>query len=695
MSSKEFKELYESSPKIQRLVDIAIKLEGMPRNISTHAAGVVITDKEITEYVPVATSSDVVVTQYDMDTISQLGLLKFDFLALRYLTIIDDTCADIREKHTNFNIDSIPLNDEATFKLISKGNTLGVFQLESNGIRQMLTNLRPENLDDLIAAISLYRPGPMDSIPRYIEARHSPESVTYDIPQLEPILKSTYGCMVYQEQVLRILRELGGFTYGHADLVRRAMSKKKAEIIEAERENFLNGTDARGIDRVLAEELFEDIAAFANYAYNKSHAAAYAIISYRTAYLKTHYTQEYYAALMTSVLGSLPKLGEYIEETRKLNIKVLPPNINESTTYFHADGNGNILYGLLAIKNTGKQAIEAIIRERRNGQFKSFEDFISRMLPSGLINKRLVESLIKAGAFDSLGKYRSQLIASFEKIIELESNKHRSVSDGQIDMFTNFIVRNDADISSFEYPKIEEYSIREKLLLEKEAAGMYLSAHMIDNYDRHLSELEFLRISDILTAEQDEALRHEKAPSVKIAGVITSVSIKTSRKNEKFAFFSIADRTSEIECIVFPTQFSKYSGLIHNEMALYIEGTVSRRDDEDPKIVVNSLYQLVDNDKYQKSSPVESKKPTAAFSTNENVSGKVQPTVVYLRVPSMSCEVFRKLDNLAEIFIGRVELCYYDAERKVYNRKNTGIDLCKTLLAEFISLLGEDNVVVK
>ena len=708
MASKDFRQLYDSSPKIQRLVDIAIKLEGMPRNVSTHAAGVVITDKPVTDYVPVATSSGVVVTQYDMDTVSHLGLLKFDFLALRYLTIIEDTCAEIREKNPEFKIEGISLLDKLTFKLISKGNTMGVFQLESSGIRQMLTNLKPESLDDLIAAISLYRPGPMDSIPQYIERRHDNSKIKYDIPELEPILRSTYGCVVYQEQVLKILRELGGFTYGHADLVRRAMSKKKADLIEAERESFLAGTDRKGIERSKAEKLFEDITAFANYAYNKSHAAAYAVISYRTAYLKAHYPREYYAALMTSVLGNLSKLAEYIEECKKFAINVLPPDINESSVYFHTSSEGNILYGLLAIKNTGRQAIEAIICERQKSRFKSFEDFVCRMMPSGLLNKRLVEALIKAGAFDSLGVYRSRLIASYEKILELEADKRRSNSDGQIDMFTNFIVAAEETQNEYSYPDIPEYPLRELLLLEKEAAGMYLSGHMIDNYSKHVSALNASRIADVISrySDEDQISAHKTEC---IVGVITSVSLKNTKKNEKMAFISIADRSGEIECIIFPAVFNHFSDLIYRDAAIYVEGTPSIREDEDAKILINHIRKLQNNNEFVPLTRIENsatsqsqpqqKTNTVISSPAERSFAKLdqtgEPIVIYLRVPSMQSEEFKRADNLAEIFCGAVPLCYFDNEKHAYIKKNVGISLSDTVLAELIDCLGADNVVVK
>ena len=393
----ELKAIYESSDDAKLLIDTAMQIEGMPRNITVHAAGLVVTDRPVSEYVPLAVSNSAIVTQFDMDTIAKLGLLKFDFLALRYLTIIDDACRYVTETVKDFDITKVPFDDKETYELISSGKTQGVFQLESAGMRQMLTELRPDRFDDIIAAIALYRPGPMDSIPKYIEARHNVDKVTYAHPLLEPILRSTYGCIVYQEQVMSIFREMAGYTYGHADVVRRAMSKKKKDILNAERESFLAGTAKRGIDERLAGQLFDDISAFANYAFNKSHAAAYAVLSYRTAYLKAHYPCEYMSALMTSVLGNITKLAEYISECAILGIKVLPPDINRSSMYFHPDGN-NIIFGLLALKNVGKQFVENIIRERTQTSFSDFEDFVRRMSDYDL-NKRMVEGHSTASEF--------------------------------------------------------------------------------------------------------------------------------------------------------------------------------------------------------------------------------------------------------------------------------------------------------
>ncbi|MBQ2757521.1 MAG: DNA polymerase III subunit alpha, partial [Clostridia bacterium] len=454
----DLKKLYESKGVFKKLIDLAMALEGMPRNMSIHAAGIVITERPLATYLPLAASNGVVVTQYDMDTVAALGLLKFDFLGLRYLTIIDDAVALMRTEDPDFDIERIPLDDAATYRLIAKGATSGVFQLESGGMRQMLQSLAPNCFEDIVAAIALYRPGPMDSIPTFIENHQSPEKVVYKIPQLAPILRATYGCVVYQEQVMQIFRELAGYTFGHADVVRRAMAKKKAAVMAAEREGFLDGCLANGIDRTAAGELFDELSSFANYAFNKSHAAAYAVISYQTAYLKEHAPKAYFAALLTSELGNMPKIAAYISEAGKRGIRVLPPDINESGIHFSVSGE-HIRFGLLALKNVGRQFLEAVVEERRiSGPYRSFDDFLDRMSTHDL-NKRQVEALIKSGAFDTLGVYRSRLMAVYEQMIDNLQSKNRTNLTGQLDMFSAII----SEAPRVSYPELPEYPLRRLL----------------------------------------------------------------------------------------------------------------------------------------------------------------------------------------------------------------------------------------
>ena len=679
---KAIKEKYDESSEIKRLVDTAIQVEGMPRNVTVHAAGIVVTDEPVSKYVPLAVSDEAVVTQFDMDVLSKLGLLKFDFLAIRYLTIIDDACKYIAEKHPEFDLEKIPLDDKKTYELLSAGNTLGVFQLESAGMRQVLSELRPDCFDDIIAVIALYRPGPMDSIPKYIEARHNPDKISYAHPLLEPILRSTYGCIVYQEQVMSIFREMAGYTFGHADIVRRAMSKKKADVLEAERESFLSGTAQRGIDSVTAGELFDDISSFANYAFNKSHAAVYAVTSYRTAYLKAHYPCEYMSALMTSVQDNLSKLAEYISECSRLGIRVLPPDVNHSHTLFHPDGE-NIVFGMLALKNVGKQFVENIIRERRRRPFSDFEDFVTRMSDYDL-NKRMVEALIKSGAFDSLGNYRSQLLLSYERLIDGRTEQNRSNISGQLDMFSMMGGGFESVAPKFTYPDVPDLTLKEKLMLEKESSGMYFSGHMIDNYSENIQDLPTRKISEVADKETASDRQH-----VGVCGIISSVTVKNTRKNEKMAFVTVEDRYGEIECIVFPQKYTESYHMLRVDNAVYIEGTVSLRDDEDTKILVNRIDNLEENGRYKKRERV-AQKPTPT-----PVSKKTAYTKLYLRVDDLRCEKYLKAKNIVDIFDGEVKVIFYSRETSAYTDHTSGVVLSDYVLGELRSVLGEENVVPK
>ncbi len=689
----DLKNMYEDSPQIRQLVDTAMALEGMPRNVSIHAAGVVITDRPISEYLPLSLSNGTVVTQFDMDTVAKLGLLKFDFLALRYLTIIDDAQKQIRESDPTFSIEQIPLDDAATYRLISSGKTSGVFQLESGGMRQMLSNLNPERLDDVIAAIALYRPGPMDSIPTFIECRHHSEKVQYATPQLEPILRSTYGCVVYQEQVMSIFREIGGYTFGHADIVRRAMSKKKASVLLSEREAFLAGAEERGIDRTVAQELFSDMESFANYAFNKSHAAAYAVISYRTAYLKCHHPREYFSALLTSVLGSQTKVAEYIAECASRGIRVLPPDINESRMYFSVSGK-NIRFGLLALKNVGKQFLEQILRERKYGAFTSFEDFIDRM-PAGDLNRRMVEALLKAGTFDGLGAHRSQMLAMYERMIDRAAEKGRNNIEGQLDMFSTPGMEKPS--ISYEYPNIAEFGIREKLLMEKEATGMYFSGQMLDEYTKHLACLTVQPIAELVDEDADLA---DKA-RVSVAGMVTSVTLKTTKKGDRMAFFTIEDRMAEIECIAFARHFSAYSHLIRTDCAVYVSGTVSLREDEPPKLLLGHMDELTENARFReedaKTVAKDAERANAAEQTRAAKTSSVplQARRLFLRVPNTEGELYRKACNLAELFDGDFPLFFYDASKREYSKVPMGVAMSDYVRREFCALLGEENVILK
>ena len=740
---KELKTLYEGSEQVRKLIDTAISLEGMPRNISVHAAGVVITDKPISNYVPLSVSNGTLVTQFDMDTIADLGLLKFDFLALRYLTIISDAEKEVRERYPDFDIERIPFDDKKTYDLISRGDALGIFQLESDGIRQVLQNLKPESIEDVISVISLYRPGPMDSIPKFVECRHDPSKISYYLPELEPILKNTYGCTVYQEQVMSIFRTIAGYTFGHADIVRRAMSKKKADVLESEREAFIKGAISNGIDGNKAEKLFDDMASFANYAFNKAHAAAYAVISYRSAYLKAHYTGEYMSALLTSVLGNQTKVAEYIAECSKFGISVLPPDINSSRVNFSADAkDGNIRYGLLALKNVGKQLIEAIIKERSfGGRFVSFDNFVERMCAITDLNKRQIEALIKCGAFDGLGKYRSQLLSSYETIIDNVTQKTKNNPAGQMDMFGS----GEIEAPEFDYPDIPEFGVRERLKLEKEASGMYFSGHLLDSYSNHVEELSPIRIIEITETDSDSSPLYSDRDRVRIAGIITSITVKTTRNNEQMAFFKLEDRYGDIECIAFAKTYREISHELYIDGAVFVEGTVSIRDDDPPKIIVNSLVSLIDNEIYQAPQSegntlntdnatdnvdVSASNPMSALSmylsmyasagmAANDPSSVVQPEAqhprdaqsqqysnnqqqstavskIYLRVNDMECTTFKKAKNLVDIFNeGSVRVIFYDMSTKKYSEYSERVYFTEYVISELKNILGNDNVVTK
>ena len=686
LKMQDLKTLYEGSEQVKRLVDTAMALEGMPRNISVHAAGVVITDRPVTEHLPIAVSNGTPVTQFDMDTVAKLGLLKFDFLALRYLTIIDDAMRQIREGEPDFDIEKIPLDDAATYRLISSGKTSGVFQLESGGMRQMLSNLSPSRLDDIIAAIALYRPGPMDSIPTFIECRHHPERVRYATPLLEPILRSTYGCVVYQEQVMSIFRELAGYTFGHADVVRRAMSKKKASVLLSERDAFLSGCLERGIEASVAEKLFEDMESFANYAFNKSHAAAYALISYRTAYLKCHYPREYFAALLTSVLGNQTKVAEYIAECASRGIRVLPPDINESRMYFSVSGK-DIRFGLLALKNVGKQFLEEILSERRHGRFASLEDFIDRM-PAGELNRRMMEALLKSGAFDGLGAHRSQMLALYEIMIDRAAQKEKNNLQGQLDMFS--MPGAERPAASISYPNIPELGIREKLMMEKEATGMCFTGQLLDEYSKHLGDLSVTPIAELIA--EDAALSERQR--VSIAGMITSVTVKNTKNGGRMAFFTVEDRMAEIECIAFARQFNEYSHLLRQDSGVFVTGSISLREDELPKVLVGGIEALIENDRYVPT-PSGSERAGEKPRERKEAPAPTAPKRLFLRVPDMESEPYRKAENLVLIFDGDIPVSFYDASKKEYLHTELGVAPSRGLLRELKTLLGDENVILK
>jgi len=607
----ELKERYESENQVRELIDMARLLEGMPRHASTHAAGVVISKDPITEYVPLQKNDDSITTQFTMGVLEELGLLKMDFLGLRTLTVIRDTL-EMAKKNYNVDIDinSLDMEDKEVFRMIGEGGTAGVFQLESPGMTQFMKELKPESFEDIIAGIALYRPGPMDQIPRYIKYKNNPESIKYHHPMLESILNVTYGCMVYQEQVMQIVREIGGYSMGRSDLVRRAMSKKKADVMEQERKNFVYGiTDENGnitvkgairngVDEETANKIFDEMMDFASYAFNKSHAAAYAVIAYQTAWLKRYYPVEFMAALINSCMGS-GKISLYESECKALNIEVLPPDINESGAGFTVV-NGKIRFGLAAVKNVGENAVKEIIREREeNGLYKSFRDFCERV-DERLINKRCIESLIKCGAFDSFGVYRSRLMAVYERMLDgIGQNRKRNL-DGQLTIF-EFDQDGPGDEQYGEiYPEIKEFDSKMLLSMEKEILGVYVSGHPLSEYKDEILSRITLKSSDLDAVHTDNT--HESqykgmkdiydGMRAVVAGIITEKKTKTTKSNNLMAFVTLEDLYGQMEIIVFPAVLSKYSGLINEDRPVVITGRISLKEDEQPKIICEEVEPL-------------------------------------------------------------------------------------------------------
>ena len=695
--SPEFKELYESDDQIKELIDTSMKVEGMPRHSSTHAAGVVITRDPVASYVPLALNDNSPVTQYTMTTLEELGLLKMDFLGLRTLTVISDAEKMIRLKNKDFDIYKVSTSDEETFKMMSKGQTEGVFQFESAGMKSVLVGLKPVNIEDLIAVISLYRPGPMDSIDTYINNRHHPEDTVYKTEKLRDILEVTNGCMVYQEQVMQIFRSLAGYSYGRADIVRRAMSKKKHDVMEKERQNFIygmiredgtvecEGCVKRGIPAEVANDIFDDMSSFASYAFNKSHAAAYAYVSYQTAYLKCHYPCEFMAALLSSVLDNSAKVSEYTNECNNLGIKVLPPHVNESLEGFTVS-DGNIRFGLLAIKNLGRNFIKNIIAERRLGKFTSFYDFCSRMHGADF-NKRAVESLIRCGALDGLGANRRQMLMGMNEIIdELDNKKKRNV-EGQLGLFDM-----GGDLSNHGEPELryyDEFPLYELLSMEKETTGLYLSGHPMSEYTDIAAKLHCAKVSELNTSDSDNAT-YKDGERVKAMGIITHVKKKVTKSDTTMAFVDLEDITGSIEVIVFPKTLIQNSPLIAEGNVVVIKGRLDVRDDEPPKLICEFI-----------STPENAQKEQAQHVKNaeaiQEQTVKKKRIGLFLRFSSEGCPEQLQAEKLLAIFEGRTPLYYYFADKKEYRNMpfERFVDVNEPLLDELKKVLGEENVVLR
>ena len=598
----ELRSMYESDETVKRLIDMAKRLEGLPRHTSMHAAGVVISQKAMDEYVPLSRSSDgTITTQFVMTTIEELGLLKMDFLGLRTLTVISDAVKLVEKNHgIKIDVDNIDYDDKKVLDSIGTGRCDGVFQLESAGMKNFMKELKPQSLEDVIAGISLYRPGPMDFIPKYIKGKNEPESVTYVCKELEPILEPTYGCIVYQEQVMQIVQNLAGYTMGQADNIRRAMSKKKQYVIDAERQNFVYGNEeqgikgciANGISEQAANQIYDSMVDFAKYAFNKSHAAAYAVVAYQTAYLKYYYPVEFMAALMTSVIDNTRKVAEYIYSCRQMGIKVLSPDINEGEGRFLATKDG-IRYGMYAIKSIGRQVIDIILAEREaNGKYITLSDFLSRVAGRE-VNKRAVENLIKAGACDGLDGNRQQMLLVYNTLIDNLNQEKKNSLAGQMSLF-DLVSEEEKKAYEVRFPNVEEYSKEIKLGFEKEVLGIYLSGHPLEEYEEKWRKNISAVTADFMLDEETNAVKIKDNQSVVIGGIITEKTIKYTKQNKAMAFITVEDLFGTVEVIIFPRDYEKYSRYLNEDEKVFVAGHANVEEDKNGKLICEKIYSFDD-----------------------------------------------------------------------------------------------------
>lgn len=672
--SAELRELYGNDPQIRELIDTAVRLEGMPRHASTHAAGVVISDKPIAEYVPLAVNDEAVVTQYTMTALDELGLLKMDFLGLRNLTVIADTERYIRKTDPDFDIEKIPLDDKETYAMMGKGGTDGVFQFESDGMKSVLRQFGPESIEDLTAILSLYRPGPMDSIPKYIHNRHHPEDVTYDTPLLKPILSVTYGCIVYQEQVMQIFRKLAGYTLGRADIVRRAMAKKKHDVMKRERQFFLwgekdkdgnvicPGAVANGVDEKTAEKIFDDMQSFSSYAFNKAHAAAYSFVAYRTAYLKRHYPAEYFASLMTSMMDSSSKIALYTEDCRRNGIKILPPSVNTSGAGFTPDG-GNIRFGLNAVKNLGAGVIDRLIKEREeNGEYTSAYDFCLRNY-SREFNRKALEGLIKSGAMDCLCANRRKLLYNMEGMLTAAEGEKRYSSDGQLNLFDEM-----GDAVGYTMTEAEEMPEELKLAFEKEACGLYLSGNPLDKYKPYLNKI------GIASAAQINLKKYRDGSRVKLGGLVENLKVRQLKNNSLMASAVLEDTSGTVTLTVFSAALAQFKPQLSSGKPVIITGRISEREDRDPEIVVESAEEIPESAK--------------------NISVPKYKRGLYLKLKSLSGDEFLKVQGILAEYHGTVPVIVYctDTGKKLEAPERLKITPSERLLDELCAVIGKENV---
>ena len=682
--SPKLKELYDTQDRVKTLIDTAMSLEGMPRNTSTHAAGVVITADPVCSYVPLSRNDDTIVTQYTMTTIEELGLLKMDILGLRNLTVIEDAQREIRKLEPDFDISKVPDDDPETFAMLAEGKTQGVFQLESAGITGVCVNMRPTSIEDMTAIVALYRPGPMDSIPTFIANKLDPRKIRYKTPLLEPILKVTYGCIVYQEQVIEIFRSLGGYTMGQADNIRRAISKKKMKVIEAERKVFVYGDPAQGITgcmghgvpETVAQSIYDEIVDFANYAFNKAHAVCYAVVSYQTAYLKCHYPKQYMAALMTSVLDSATKISGYINECKEMGIPVLPPDINHSEDPFVVEGE-SIRFGLGAVKNVGHGLIRAVVSKRQEGgPFRSLEDFIRRM-GEGELNKRAVENFIKCGAMDCFGRNRSEHLAVYDSMMNTIASSRKRNLEGQIGLFS--LLEDPEEDLSMPIPSMPELHKADMLLMEKETTGIYLSGHPMDDYRQYLHNTRVVNIDELM----GEDSRFKDDQIVSVAGVVQSLKMKTTRNNSMMAYVTLEDDTASIEMLAFSKVIEQYGSYLYENSPVVITGRLSIRDEKEPQIVINRARPIQDF-----ANNVIMQREDELIRENRTHQG-----TLYLRLPSEEDPRYPKVKAILNMFPGESQVVLFFADTK--QRRGTRCVLMDSMLEELQNVLGDGNVVMK
>ncbi|KPI46625.1 DNA polymerase III subunit alpha [Clostridioides difficile] len=710
------KELYDQDPETKEIINISKQIEGMLRHASTHAAGVVISKNPVDEYVPLYKHQDAITTQFTMTTLEELGLLKMDFLGLRTLTVIRDTL-DLIEKNRviknyteKIDFSKMDYDDPKVYEMLSSGNTLGVFQLESAGMRSFIKQLRPDNFEDIVAGISLFRPGPMDSIPAYIKNKSNPKDVTYLHEKLKPIMEVTYGCLVYQEQVMQVVRDLGGYSYGRSDLVRRAMSKKKMDVMEEERQYFIHGKFdedgnieiagciRNGVEEEIANKIFDDMIDFARYAFNKSHAAAYGVLAYETAYLKTYYPVEFMAALITSVMGNTDKVVEYIRECKALEIDVLPPDINKSFSKFSVEGN-NIRFGLAAVKNVGVNIINNIIDEREsNGLFVDLVDLVKR-LDQKDTNKRVIESLIKCGAFDNISENRASLMVGYESLLESVSMDRKKNVQGQISLFDAFgDSEEDNDFQQiYSLPKRQEYEEREKLNLEKEVLGMYVSGHPLSQFEKELQEKTSIDNGKLNSLKEDEeAYIQMNETDAIMGGMIVNKTIKTTKRNEIMAFIELEDLYGAIEIVVFPQLLQKYNVILNEDNIIYVKGTLSIKEGENAKLIAREIKDIDDSTDFATRNYNSGR--TKSIQNIKPESGKK----LYLKIDSMSdTDTTNNIVEIAKQHPGNDSIYLYpmdeniNGKRKAYKMTGVLTCICDEFINNLEKLLPKDNIKIK